>query len=84
FTVKRGITQSTELLKWYRDVANGQLQDAERNISVVMYDSQLNEVMRWNFDRAFPVKWTAPTFKTSENAIAIETLELAFAEVECS
>jgi len=83
-TLKRGIAQSTELLKWYRDVANGKLKEAERNVSVVMYDSMLNEVMRWDFDRAYPVKWTAPTFKAGENTIAIETLELAFAEVECS
>ncbi len=81
-TLKRGLAQSNELLKWYRDVARGQVKDAEKNVSVVMYDSQYSEVMRWNFSKAYPVKWTGPTFKSSENAIAIETLELAFAEVD--
>ena len=80
-TLRRGVTQSNELLEWYGDIAKGELEKAQRQISVVMYDSTLSEVMRWNFDRAYPVKWTAPTFKTSDSAIAIETLELAFSEV---
>ncbi|MGD2207088.1 MAG: phage tail protein [Anaerolineae bacterium] len=80
-TLKRGVAQSNELLKWYQDVVGGKLQAAQRQVSVVMYDSMLSEIMRWNFKRAYPIKWTGPTFKTSESAVAIETLELAFAEV---
>jgi phage tail-like protein len=80
-TLKRGVAQSNELLKWYRDVATGNLQQASRQVSVVMYDSKLSEIMRWNFERAYPVKWTGPTLNAGENAIAIEALELAYAEV---
>lgn len=83
-TLKRGVTQSSKLMKWYRDIAAGMLSSAMKSVSVVMYDSTQSEVMRWDFERAYPVKWTAPTFKSSENAIAIESLELAFAEVECT
>lgn len=83
-TLKRGVTQSSELLQWYRDVASGQVAQAERSVSVVMYDSMLSEVMRWDFERAYPIKWTGPTFKTSDSAVAIETLELAFAEASIS
>jgi len=81
-TLKRGVTQSSELLKWYSDVASGNAQKAERNVSVIMYDSEQNEVMRLDFSRAYPVKWAGPTFRTADSAVAIETLELAFAEVE--
>ena len=80
-TLKRGVTQSSELLNWYRDVASGNLSEAERQVSVVMYDSTLSEVMRWNFVRAYPAKWSGPAFKSSESTVAIETLELVFAEV---
>ncbi len=83
-TLKRGVTQSSKLMKWYRDIAVGKLSGAMKSVSVVMYDSTQSEVIRWDFERAYPVKWTAPTFKSSENAIAIESLELAFAEVECT
>lgn len=81
-SLKRGLTCSSELLQWYRDVASGSLSKAERNISVVLYDAEQQEVMRLNFTRAFPVKWSGPTFRTADSAIAIEALELAFAEVE--
>lgn len=80
-SLKRGIANSSELLKWYRNVASGSLRDVQRQVSVVMYDSTLTEVMRWNFLNAYPVKWSGPAFKTADNTIAIETLELAFAEV---
>lgn len=79
-TLKRGLAQSSALLRWYRDVLNGDVQKAMRPISIVMYDSTLTEMMRFNFERAYPVKWSGPSFKTADNAVAVETLELAFAE----
>lgn len=79
-TLKRGVTTSSELLKWYLDVASGDRKKAERNVSVIMFDSMGKEVMHLEFLRAYPVKWTGPSFKTSDSAVAIETLELAFAE----
>jgi phage tail-like protein len=79
-TLKRGLVQSNELLKWYKDVADGKLKDAERNVSIVMYDAEWNEVIRWNFEHVFPVKWSGPSFRSAENTIAIETLELVFTE----
>jgi phage tail-like protein len=78
-TLKRGVAQASTLLEWYRQVANGQVKEATRNVSVVMYDATLQEVMRWDFEQAYPVKWSAPTLKSDENTVAIETLELAFA-----
>ena len=81
-TLKRGVTKGSELLQWYRDVANGNVSKAMRNVSVVMYDAEANEVMRLDFARAYPAKWTGPTFRTADSAVAVETLELAFAEVE--
>ena len=79
-TLKRGFATSKELLQWYFDVASGDRQKAERNISVIMFDSTGKEVLHLDFVKAYPVKWTGPAFKSSDSAIAIETLELAFAE----
>ena len=80
-TLKRGIGEASALLEWYRQVANGRVREATRNVSVVMYDAQLNEVMRWNFEQAYPVKWSGPALRTDQSTVAIETLELAFATV---
>jgi phage tail-like protein len=42
--------------------------------SILLLDENRNEVMRWNFDRAWPCKYTGPTLNAGNNEIAIETL----------
>jgi phage tail-like protein len=48
-----------------------------KGIAVLLMDEKGDEVRRWDFVRAFPVKWTGPELKAVGNEIAIETLELA-------
>jgi phage tail-like protein len=74
-TLKRGMTKSNEFFKWYMDIAQGKI--SRRNVSVIMYDAAGEPVMRWHFDKAYPVKWIGPQFSAGSNATAIETLELA-------
>lgn len=73
--LKRGMTSSNDFYHWLSDVSNGKLK--RRNISVVMYDVAGNELVRWNFTNAYPVKWVGPQLRASDNTAAIETLELA-------
>lgn len=75
-TLKRGITGSNDFYKWYVDVATGR-NIKRKNISLVMYDSDSTEVMRWNFLAAYPVRWTGPQFDAASTSIAFETIELA-------
>lgn len=79
-TLKRGITSSDKLLAWYMDVVKRKI--TQRKVSVVMYDSLLQEMMRLNFEGAFPSKWTAPTFASSDSKLAIETLELSYRSID--
>jgi phage tail-like protein len=74
-TLKRGMTKSNDFFKWCANIASGNFR--RRNISIVMYDVAGEELMRWNFINAYPVKWTGPQFQASDTAAAIETLELA-------
>jgi phage tail-like protein len=53
---------------------NGQVQRADG--SVVLLDESRQEVMRWNFKRGWPCKWTGPSLNAKTNEIAIETLEI--------
>jgi phage tail-like protein len=73
--LKRGITDSGWLWDWYQKVARGKVE--RKNLSVVLYNSQGEEVKRWSFERAYPVKWSGPELKSDENSIAIEALEIA-------
>ncbi len=74
-TLKRGMTQSNEFFKWCASIAGGKF--TRRNVSIVMYDTAGEELMHWDFQNAYPVKWIGPQFKASEATAAIETLELA-------
>lgn len=74
-TLKRGMTRSNELFKWYIKTIQGQAH--RRNLSVVMYDAAGQELLRWDFVRAYPIKWVGPQFSAASNTAAVETLELA-------
>lgn len=81
-TLRHGITKGVDLLKWYLQILQGQISDATRQVSVVMYghlaaEQKIGPVVRWNFEKAYPVRWTGPTLKTDDAALAIEVLELA-------
>ena len=73
--LKRGVTDSTDLWDWFQDVSRGQIE--RKDVSVVLYNSEQEEVRRWNLREAFPSKWVGPAFNATTPAVAIESLELA-------
>jgi phage tail-like protein len=48
-----------------------------RNISVILLNQAHQPVKYWNIERAYPVRWIGPDFRSDQNSVAIETLELA-------
>ena len=75
-TLKRGITSNMEIWNWRKQVEDGQVEAARRNGSVIMYNQELKEMARWNFERAWPSKVTGPTPKADSNEIGIEELTI--------
>jgi phage tail-like protein len=75
-TLRHGITRSSDLLHWYLQVLRGEITNATRDVSVVMYTVKRQPVITWTFYNAYPVKWGGPTLKSDNNAVAIEELEL--------
>jgi phage tail-like protein len=73
--LKKGVTDVRELWEWYWDAAQGTIE--RKNISVILLDSSGQEKMRWNFNKAYPVKWVGPEFKADTSAVAVEAVELA-------
>jgi phage tail-like protein len=71
-TLKRGITGHVGFWNWVVEALNGQVRRTSG--SILLLDENRNEVMRWNFDRAWPCKFTGPTLNAGNNEIAIETL----------
>jgi phage tail-like protein len=79
-TLKWGLTDSTELYEWYRDVVNGRIQ--RRSGSIILLDLEGREKARWNFYKAWPTKWDGPTFNAKGNEVVIESLEIAHEGLE--
>jgi phage tail-like protein len=80
-TLKRGFATSNELYKWYREMEDALRQGKSvsfRQVTITLRGTvDEKETVRWTLNKAFPVKWVGPAFKTDEAAFAIETLEFA-------
>lgn len=75
-TLKRGITSSMDVWNWRKQVEDGDVEAARRDGSIVMFDQNLKEVARWNFERAWPVKVSGPSPKSDSKEISIEELTI--------
>ena len=74
-TLKRGITGHIGFWNWIVEALNGKVRRTSG--SVIMLDENRQEVMRWNFDRAWPTKYTGPGLNATKNEVAMETLVLS-------
>ncbi len=74
-TLKHGVTESSDLYEWFLRVMQGK--DDRKLVSVILMTEALEELVRWEFLNAFPVKWSGPSLQVGSGAVSIETLELA-------
>ncbi len=77
-TLKRGLTTSDALWKWYEGTVKGKVE--RKNVSIILY-SRLKPgevVQRWEISRAYPVKWIGPNFNSRSSEFTIESVELAY------
>lgn len=79
-TLKRGITESTDLYNWHRSLLQGVID--RRNGSVKLLNDEGAEVVRWVFREAWPRKWEGPELNAMRNEVAIETFVLTCESIE--
>ena len=72
--LKRGIIGDLTFWNWLLEAMNGRVRRAGG--SIILLDEIRNEVLRWNFKRGWPCKWSGPALNAKGNEIAIETLEI--------
>ena len=53
-----------------------------KTVTISLLDAKGDPVLLWNLHDAYPVKVTWPELKAGDNAVAIQTLELACGRVE--
>ena len=78
-TLKRGMLLDSSLWDWYRNIAIG-LKD-RRNGSVILMDEERNDVLRWNFEAAWPTKIEGPALNAKGNEVAVESIELIVEDI---
>jgi|SRR5215469_13772869 len=74
-TLKKGMGYSNELWDWHYGFAQGK--GKRRDGVIVLTDSNHVPAQSWYFKRGLPVRYTAPALNASQNAVAIESLEIA-------
>jgi phage tail-like protein len=73
--LKRGFTGDRTLHDWATaNATTGTV--IRRSVLVTVHNAQGQPVARWHIQHAWPSKWEGPSFKSSGNEVAMETLEL--------
>lgn len=78
--LRKGVTDDAQLYQWHRRAIEGDIE--RKNGSIILLNAQGQEVIRWNFHRAWPHKYTGPELHAEKSDVAIEVLELAHEGVE--
>lgn len=75
-TLMRGVVKDPLLWRWYKTGLTQSL-GARRDGSILLLDPAGAKVMAWNFKAGIAVKWGGPDLNAMENAVAMESLEIA-------
>ena len=79
----KGFVSDFSLFKWRDELASsGNKKIVRRNGAiVVMAADGKTEIARWNFQKAWPVRWEMSEFDASTGQAACETLEIAVEKI---
>ena len=77
--LKRGVTTVKDLQQWAQESFMG---PDRKEITLTMYNEQLEKIRIWSFKNAYPVKWTGPQFNSSQSAVATEAIEIVHDGIE--
>lgn len=74
-TLKWGATDSMILHDWLADIHAGKIE--RKTVSLTALDEEGNPKASWRMTNAWPVKYTAPDFNSTQSEVAFESIELA-------
>ena len=79
--LKRGLINAySGLAMWFADTlaSNLAVPIKTRDLQIQLLDESQSPVYAWSVYGCYPAKWDVAAFKSTDNRIAVETLELAF------
>jgi phage tail-like protein len=75
-TLKRGVTSSMDAWNWRQQVVEGDVKGARKNGSIVMFDRNLNEVVRYNFENGWPSSYAGGEVNSEGDNVIIEEITI--------
>jgi len=74
-TLKRGLTDRTDLWDWHFSFIEGR--GKRRDGVIVLLNAARTPLQAWFFRRGLPVKYSGPTLNATQSSVAIEAIEIA-------
>ena len=81
-TLKRGMTASMDLYDWHKQIMDGAIGAARRNVAVTVLDQSGADAARFVILDAWPVKYQPGDLNGKGNEVLIELLELVNEGIE--
>ena len=80
--LEKGINDNNELLNWFQSITKDEKIE-RKNGSIVLKNTDGEELKRWNFFRALPCRWIGPKLDAKErSSFAVERIEIAHEGIE--
>ncbi len=80
--LERGVGDAAALAGWRRLVEQGRMNEARRDVEVILLDEAGNPGPRWELRAAWPARYVAPDLDARDGDVAVETLELVHEGIE--
>src|SRR5579884_3724140 len=81
-TLKRAKNTSMDLWNWHQAMVQGNIGEARKNGSAVLYDFQYGEVARYNLLNGWVSKVSMGTAKAGSNEVLMEEVTITCEEIE--
>jgi phage tail-like protein len=81
-TLKRGMTDDPSWWKWVKEVQEGKIDAARRNASIVLYNYERGEKMRFNILNAWPSKVSIGSLQAGGSEVTMEEVTLVHEGLE--
>ena len=75
--LKRGLLLDSELIKWIKK-ALYEREYEPADITISLLNNEHEPLLTWKVFKAWPRKWNISDLNASENAVMVETLEIAY------
>lgn len=73
----RALVTDSALVEWCRKAFEDR-EFSPTDVTISLLSPELEPLRTWQVSRAWPLKWQVSDFNAEENALVIETLELAY------